>query len=56
MKVYLFLLVVFLASCKKSGDKTNPTIETISESVYASGLVKSKNQYKGCSTDTERIL
>jgi HlyD family secretion protein len=50
MKVYVLMLVVFVFSCKKSGEKTNPTIETISESVYASGLVKSKNQYQVYST------
>ena len=47
---YFFLLVTILMSCKKQQEKTIPIIETISESVYASGIVKSKNQYKVFST------
>jgi len=51
MKTYLFLLVsLLLISCKQSSEKTNPKIETISESVYASGIVKSKNQFQVYST------
>lgn len=39
-------LFIFLASCSDKLDKTKPTRENITESVYASGIVKSKNQYK----------
>ncbi len=40
----LSLLLFF--SCKKKEDKITPTKENITESVYASGVVKSKNQYQ----------
>ncbi len=44
------LLMVFIAlfslSCNNNTDKIKPTIESISESVYASGIIKSKNQYQ----------
>ncbi len=38
------LLLVF--SCGRKQEKTQPTVDSISESVYASGVVKSKNQYQ----------
>jgi HlyD family secretion protein len=40
------LLFVFFIACKDKQEKTNPVQESITESVYASGIVKSKNQYK----------
>lgn len=40
------LLLILLASCSPSGEKISPIMEPISESVYASGIVKSKNQYQ----------
>jgi HlyD family secretion protein len=49
MQKFTIPLIVFLllfAGCKAKKDKVLPTIETITESVYASGVVKSKNQYK----------
>ncbi len=42
---FVFLLL-FLASCGASKEKTRPSVEDISESVYASGIVKSYNQYQ----------
>jgi HlyD family secretion protein len=42
----LFLFLIFTLSCKTKQEKTKPVKETITESVYASGVVKSKNQYK----------
>ena len=51
MKTFLFLIVIItVVSCKKDNEKTKPVIENISESVYASGIVKSKNQYQVYST------
>ncbi|UXE67472.1 MAG: efflux RND transporter periplasmic adaptor subunit [Chryseotalea sp. WA131a] len=50
MKINIFSLVILVASCKGGSEKTKPTIEAISESVYASGVVKSKNQYQVYST------
>jgi multidrug efflux pump subunit AcrA (membrane-fusion protein) len=43
---YLFFLL-FLFSCKEKGERINPSFESISESVYASGIIKSENQYEG---------
>ncbi|PSL43104.1 multidrug efflux pump subunit AcrA (membrane-fusion protein) [Chitinophaga niastensis] len=41
------ILVIFmLASCKSKWDKTQPVVENISESVYASGIIKSRHQYQ----------
>jgi HlyD family secretion protein len=45
--IALFLLII---SCKKKQENTQVTVETITESVYASGIVKSKNQYQVFST------
>jgi HlyD family secretion protein len=51
MKVFLFSICLILsASCKHDNEKTSPTVQPISESVYASGIVKSKNQYQVYST------
>lgn len=38
--------MIALISCKKNVEKIHPSIENISESVYASGSLKSKNQYQ----------
>ncbi|MFD3001890.1 efflux RND transporter periplasmic adaptor subunit [Pontibacter toksunensis] len=48
MRLYLQLVlsILLLVSCKGEQEKTQPTVEDISESVYASGVVKSKNQYQ----------
>ena len=48
-----FLLIVsliLLTACKPDVTSIHPTRENISESVYASGIVKSKNQYHVYST------
>lgn len=43
----MFCLALFLlASCKTKQEKTNPVEEKITESVYASGIVKSNDQYQ----------
>ncbi len=42
----LLLAIIFIVACKKQPEKTLPTIESITESVYASGIIKSKNQYQ----------
>ncbi len=41
-----FLLAGLFFSCSKQPEKTQPTVEKITESVYASGIIKSKNQYQ----------
>jgi HlyD family secretion protein len=40
------IMFIFFLSCKQKLEKIHPVQETITESVYASGVVKSKNQYK----------
>lgn len=42
----LFALLISLSNCKNNKESIKPSIETISESVYASGSIKSKNQYQ----------
>lgn len=46
----ILIAIIFIASCKSSTDGIHPQEETISESVYASGNIKSKNQYQVFST------
>jgi multidrug efflux pump subunit AcrA (membrane-fusion protein) len=46
--ILLFLFICF--SCKNKQEKNTPLEEKITESVYASGIVKSKNQYQVFST------
>ncbi len=51
MKYTLFILFTFLLfSCKKKLEETKPTVGDITESVYASGIIKSENQYTVFST------
>jgi len=42
----LLSLVVFFYACETKTEKIKPTVESISESIYASGILKSKNQYQ----------
>lgn len=49
-KILFIVLLTSIFSCKKKQEKILPTVESITESVYASGIVKSKNQYKVFST------
>jgi RND family efflux transporter MFP subunit len=44
------LSLLLLTSCKGKQEKIKPTEEKITESVYASGVIKSKNQYQVFST------
>lgn len=49
--MYKFLVfALLLSSCTPGVQKTKPTIESISESVYASGIVKSNDQYEAYAT------
>lgn len=43
--IYLFFLV-FLFACKEKGQIVKPVFQPISESVYASGIIKAENQYE----------
>lgn len=44
------LAALLFTSCKDSSEKTKPFSKDISESVYASGIIKSKDQYQLMST------
>lgn len=46
----LVLVLLLLISCRGRQEKTRPMRQDISESVYASGVVKSKDQYQVFST------
>ena len=46
------LSAYFFSSCGKKTESTTPVIEKITESVYASGIIKSRNQYQVYSTVT----
>lgn len=50
MKLSVWAFFVFLLfSCKEKEETTKPVVQNITESVYASGKVKSKNQYEAYS-------
>jgi HlyD family secretion protein len=49
LSVFLLFFLV-LVSCNTKEARLKPTREPISESVYASGIIKSKNQYEAYST------
>ena len=52
-KRHLFLLALVVLNfigCSKKQEKIQPTVESITESVYASGIIKSRNQYQVYST------
>ena len=44
------LIGLLFSACQQRPEKTQPTLERITESVYASGIIKSKNQYQVFST------
>ena len=52
MRIILTSLIfsIFFLSCKSSTEKISPTTENITESVYAAGIIKAKNQYQVFST------
>jgi len=45
-KVILFINIILFVSCQDKTEKIKPTISFISQSIYASGFLKSKNQYE----------
>jgi multidrug efflux pump subunit AcrA (membrane-fusion protein) len=46
VKVFYLSMVLLVVSCsKKEGEEIQPKLGTITESVYASGVIKSENQY-----------
>lgn len=49
-KRILFIGTIFLFSCGKKAETIKPTLSSITESIYASGTVKSVNQYQAFAT------
>ena len=45
MQKATFILLLIFISCKDKFDETKPIIGDVTESVYASGIIKSENQY-----------
>lgn len=54
-KLNYFIFAIFFFSCNKDGETTKPAIENITESVYASGIIKTKDQYQVYSTVSGNI-
>lgn len=48
--IFLYVFLLLLISCKDKKETTSPVRESITESVYASGVLKAKNQYQVFST------
>lgn len=46
----ILMIVISFAGCKDKTEKTKPQISDITESVYASGIIKSKDQYQAFAT------
>ena len=49
-RLVIVILVAFCACYQKKEEITKPVVQNITESVYASGIVKSRNQYEVYST------
>jgi multidrug efflux pump subunit AcrA (membrane-fusion protein) len=49
-KIALLFIVVLTIACKSKKEKIKPSIESITESIYASGILKSKNQHQAYAT------
>jgi hypothetical protein len=45
-KAVILLFLIGLFSCSKKQETTQPIVASITESVYASGILKSKDQYQ----------
>jgi multidrug resistance efflux pump len=50
IRLLVLLSSLLLFSCKNTVEQIKPSFEPVSESIYASGIVKSKNQYQVFST------
>jgi multidrug efflux pump subunit AcrA (membrane-fusion protein) len=46
LALFSILISLALSSCKNKIESTTPEIKNITESVYSSGYIKSKNQYE----------
>lgn len=45
MRTSIVVLFIFIVSCQGNQETIHPTLQTITESVYASGVIKSSHQY-----------
>ncbi|ASU34066.1 efflux RND transporter periplasmic adaptor subunit [Mucilaginibacter xinganensis] len=45
-KLYFLIAALFCSACHSDNEKTKPVIAPITESVYAAGIIKSKDQYQ----------
>lgn len=50
MKNAFLVSLILLVGCQSDQETTTPVIQNITESVYASGIIKSKNQYQAFAT------
>jgi len=50
MKTKPLIILLFLVACKSKIETIKPTVQSITESVYASGIIKSSNQYRAFAT------
>jgi HlyD family secretion protein len=46
----ILIFTILFLSCNKSQEKTSPVTENITESIYAAGIIKAKDQYQVFST------
>lgn len=46
MKAYVPILLLFATACGSKNESIHPKIQNISSSIYASGTIRSKNQYQ----------
>lgn len=46
MKIFIAIPLLLLVSCGSKSEKIHPKVQDISSSIYASGTIKSKNQYQ----------
>jgi multidrug efflux pump subunit AcrA (membrane-fusion protein) len=49
-KLFVALTILSFLSCKSKTEKIKPTVNSISESIYASGTIKSLDQYQAFAT------
>ncbi|MEO8760884.1 MAG: RND transporter, partial [Bacteroidia bacterium] len=49
-RLFYLTILLFIFSCKNKATKVKPIISTITESVYASGFLKSNQQYQAFAT------
>lgn len=46
IRIIPFVVIILFLSCKKEVEKIKPEVTSITESIYASGILKTRNQYQ----------